>query len=276
MEKIDIINNYLNGKLSPDEIRSLEQAMANNPELKDLLNQETLLKEAISNYRSMELKGQMNAINVSSSGISNYLRLVAGLAIFGGISAVGGYYLWQNKTNDNAKNVSVNRNTEIVKNTESKNTPIIASESIKNTASKTKPEKQGYVKQSEQQNLKNISNQEPQAKEHDIETSGPSDFNSEVEESNVGKQFQNINLSNIEVFEEKTNSKELKYRHSNSKLYLSGNFTKKYIIVAVKADELYLSYNNNFYYIRNNVQTYKPLEKVENKGLCTKLIEKIK
>jgi hypothetical protein len=54
-------------------------------------------------------------------------------------------------------------------------------------------------------------------------------------------------------------------------LFLIGKFTKKYEIIAVKSDEMYLSYNGNFYYLRNNVETSTKLEKVTNIALLKTL-----
>ncbi len=271
MERLDLINSYINGKLSTEETKNLESALNHDESLRSLLEQETLMKDAVSRYRTIELKARMNNIKVTS-GISNYLKIAASLMIMGGV--IGGGYYYKSISSQNNSNLANNQqsNLSVVNKptTNDQNTKEVVSETSKkqevNSRENNADKKMSVKKQGTNANS-SISSPSVQ----DIDVASPSDFNDSENKSANNENTGSINSLKTDVAIELNNSDELRYKNFNSKLFLIGKFTKKYEIIAVKSDEMYLSYNGNFYYLRNNVETSTKLDKVTNIGLLKTL-----
>lgn len=271
MERLDLINSYINGKLSAEETKNLESALNHDESLRSLLEQETLMKDAVSRYRTIELKARMNNIKVTS-GISNYLKIAASLMIMGGV--IGGGYYYKSISSQNNSNLANNQqsNLSVVNKptTNDQNTKEVVSETSKkqevNSRENNADKKMSVKKQGTNANS-SISSPSVQ----DIDVASPSDFNDSENKSANNENTGSINSLKTDVAIELNNSDELRYKNFNSKLFLIGKFTKKYEIIAVKSDEMYLSYNGNFYYLRNNVETSTKLEKVTNIGMLKTL-----
>lgn len=271
MEKLDLINSYINGKLSAEEAKSLESALNQDESLRNLLEQETLMKDAVSRYRTIELKARMNNIKITS-GVSNYLKIAASLMIMGGV--IGGGYYYKSINSENNNNLANNQQSNLsvvnkptIKN---QNTKEVISETLKKEEVSTHENSVDKKMSVKKQNANNNSNISSPSVE-DIDAASPSDFNDSENKSANSDNTGSINGPKTDIAIELNNSEELRYKNFNSKLFLIGKFTKKYEIIAVKSDEMYLSYNGNFYYLRNNVETSTKLEKVTNIALLKTL-----
>lgn len=271
MEKLDLINSYINGKLSAEEAKSLESALNQDESLRNLLEQETLMKDAVSRYRTIELKARMNNIKITS-GVSNYLKIAASLMIMGGV--IGGGYYYKSINSENNNNLANNQQSNLsvvnkptIKN---QNTKEVISETLKKEEVSTHENSADKKMSVKKQNANNNSNISSPSVE-DIDAASPSDFNDSENKSANSDNTGSINGPKTDIAIELNNSEELRYKNFNSKLFLIGKFTKKYEIIAVKSDEMYLSYNGNFYYLRNNVETSTKLEKVTNVALLKTL-----
>lgn len=271
MEKLDLINSYINGKLSAEEAKSLESALNQDESLRNLLEQETLMKDAVSRYRTIELKARMNNIKITS-GVSNYLKIAASLMIMGGVIGGGYYYKSINSENNNnlANNQQSNLSVVNKPTIKDQNTKEVISETLKKEKVSTHENSADKKMSVKKQNANNNSNISSPSVE-DIDAASPSDFNDSENKSANSDNTGSINGPKTDIAIELNNSEELRYKNFNSKLFLIGKFTKKYEIIAVKSDEMYLSYNGNFYYLRNNVETSTKLEKVTNVALLKTL-----
>jgi len=271
MEKLDLINSYINGKLSAEEAKSLESALNQDESLRNLLEQETLMKDAVSRYRNIELKARMNNIKITS-GVSNYLKIAASLMIMGGVIG-GGYYYKSISTHDNKDSANTHQSNLSVVNkptTKDQDTKEVVSETSKKQevqVHENYADKKMSVKKQGANTNSNISSPSVQ----DIDVASPSDFNDSGNKSINNDNTGSIKSPKTDISIELNNSEELRYKNFNSKLFLIGKFTKKYEIIAVKSDEMYLSYNGNFYYLRNNVEASTKLEKVTNVELLKTL-----
>lgn len=271
MEKLDLINSYINGKLSAEEAKSLESALNQDESLRNLLEQETLMKDAVSRYRTIELKARMNNIKITS-GVSNYLKIAASLMIMGGVIGGGYYYKSINSENNNnlANNQQSNLSVVNKPTIKDQNTKEVISVTLKKEEVSTHENSADKKMSVKKQNANNNSNISSPSVE-DIDAASPSDFNDSENKSANSDNTGSINGPKTDIAIELNNSEELRYKNFNSKLFLIGKFTKKYEIIAVKSDEMYLSYNGNFYYLRNNVETSTKLEKVTNIALLKTL-----
>jgi len=271
MERLDLINSYINGKLSAEEAKSLESALNQDESLRNLLEQETLMKDAVSRYRTIELKARMNNIKVTS-GVSNYLKIAASLMIMGGVISGGYYYKSISSHNNNnlANNQQSNLSVENKPTIKDQNTKEVISETLKKEEVSTH-ENSADKKMSVKKQNANTNNSISSPSVEDIDAASPSDFNDSENKSVNSDNTGSINGPKTDISIELNNSEELRYKNFNSKLFLIGKFTKKYEIIAVKSDEMYLSYNGNFYYLRNNVETSTKLEKVTNIALLKTL-----
>lgn len=272
MEKFELINNYINGKLNLDEKESLEAALRQDENLRNLLEQERLVKEAVTQHRTLQLKARMDAVSVGSS-VSNYVRIAASLLILGGISA-GGYYYY---------NTLQNNKIEPTPNLGSLNKPTIkeAPEQIAkpqpvakpmSKSSETKPKADAPKEAFKHSNSNDLN---PSVHQEDIDIASPSDFNSHENKSSDNDNLATpIKTLKTDVAIELNDSEDLKYRNFNSKLYLIGKFDKKYEIIELKSNRLYLNYDGVFYYLRSNVQTSSDLERVKDPILLKTLKDK--
>lgn len=271
MEKFELINNYINGKLNLEEKKSLEAALSQDENLRNLLEQERLVKEAVTQYRTLQLKARMDAVAVGSS-VSNYVKIAASLLILGGVS-IGGYYYstLQNTKSVPAPNLGSLNKPSIKEAPE----PVVKTQPVAKPtlkAQEVKP-KANAPQQTSKHNTSNDLN--PSVHQDEIDIASPSDFNSHAdkptENDNIGTPIKSLKT---DVAIELNESEDLKYRNFNSKLYLIGKFDKKYEIIELKSNRLYLNYDGVFYHLRNNVQTSTDLERVKDPSLLKTLKEK--
>ncbi|HTF80603.1 MAG TPA: hypothetical protein VL947_02720 [Cytophagales bacterium] len=271
MEKFELINNYINGKLSPEEKTNFEHALRSDENLKNMLDHENLMKEAVSKFRTAQLKARMDRISVGSS-LSNSLKVFTALMILVGGTA-GTYYFLSTHDTQTATNTGpnlplLNKPTAIKPNVAEAKAPL------KEQTKAVKTEKDRSIKAERPE----VGSAEinPSVHQDDIDVAAPSDFNSHESTTPQGDLTSSVKSPKTDVTVEVNDSEELRYKNFNSKLFLMGKFNQKYEIIELKAHQLYLSYDSNFYYLRNNVQKFTTLEKVTEPSLLKTLNEKLR
>jgi hypothetical protein len=266
MEKFELLNNYLNSKLDPEALKKLESALESDSELRNLLEHESAIKTAVSQQRISELKQRMDSVSLKTSS-SSYLKLAASVALIGFISFGGYHYYNKNnlKTTTEIKNNNFNNdNNSIVEK------PTIRGNSIEEESKKKESlfetKKSSPSAKTEKAKAQNDAGEQstPVLQEHDLNHDSPSVFNNEENTTNNDNSFESIPSGKLEVIMKSNSSSQLSYKHFNSKLYLEGNFHRKYEVIEIATNEIYLKYNGNYYFIEDGVETLTPLQKISD------------
>lgn len=266
MERYELLNEYLKGKLDPQKVQELENALLHDEDLKSQLEYESNVNEAVKRFKTAELKARMNNIDVKS-GYSNLSKIAASLLFISSVTIGAYYYL---------KPESVNSNVVSKQPVQEINTEVKVLENTKPSDTKTNLVTNEKVAKSKS-NVAIKDNSVPVIKEHSIDDSEPVSFETNDENQISSDNVNDINtVKNTEVSVLRNSSKDLMYKHSNSKLFLIGNFEKKYELIALKSNHLYLKYNNKFYLINENVEVATKLEEVLDSRIVKILNEKSK
>jgi hypothetical protein len=258
------IESYLSGQMSPEDASLFEAQVEVNPELRQEMNFQTEVIRGISEYRKIQLKTRLDAINVSANWWTTLQYSTLGQYIGGAIVVAligGGVYWWADKWSDDTANVN-SAETEI---------PV--------TIEEIEPEV-GMIPEAEvadeQEPL--LANDKKSADEPTKDTSTEKSktaptkkFNPNVKVPSAGnvneeKAFnpdelpvpaestsEDVKAKSLEVEIVDTKSTRIRYRYYGGKLFLYGNFTHEpYEILEInsaKGRNIYLFHLRAYYEI---------------------------
>ncbi|MFN8438876.1 MAG: hypothetical protein U0V72_14805 [Cytophagales bacterium] len=261
----DIIQDYFNGRLSDAEKMQFEQSLQANPNLSEEFNSEKLYRDLFKQIGSQDLKAQMSGIKLNPNNFRNKIITAAALVLL----ASGVTLFWINQRNHNNSVPIIQNNTsETEKPTEAPIANNTISNKTETTKSSTEVEKR---KTTTLADLQPKTQTTIKSKSSDLDESTPQEFDISDENTSNNSAESLKGINKIDVVVEKGSENELMYKFVDSKLFLLGNFNKQYEIVHLGTQEIYLKYNNSYYYIRKNIETPTKLEKVTNQNLIKKI-----
>jgi hypothetical protein len=276
---------YLAGRLNPTERQAFENKLKTDSGLKSEFELQQQLVEGVKKARIAELKAMMNNVPVPAlhgTETATVVSQIALWAVVAGIVATGIYFYVQ--PNENEKKTD---NTEVVQPTEQKNdvkeevvtTPDQQSESLREEAPVVSDEKAS----SENKPLKSPAS--PKKKSESVSTEPAIevyDPTQETEELSIqleeGKTPTLSKTPSIAVEVDTENKKyDFHYQFKDNKLTLFGPFEKNLyeIMEFFNQDKrtMFLYYQGNFYLLKDDSESMKPLGLIQDAALIKKLKE---
>ncbi|HWZ21424.1 MAG TPA: hypothetical protein VNW06_02150 [Cytophagaceae bacterium] len=292
------IEAYLTGKLSASDKLTLEEGMRKDPLLKSEVDLQNDIIESLKNSRKIQLKNRMNNLDVSatSTGVSSAVKIAASFITVGMIGA-GIYYMSIFSTNTKDKEVvtAVSENNNLNQNQSiqqyNKNnqisTPLIEKENVvidtdKNSRSNSnvnsnattnsnnnKTSDRNRVSKREPVAVANVPQGEIFDQEYGINKNDVTIPNGEISEAKVKK------ADNVEFGIDSNIKKDLSYRFSSGKLYLSKDFEEQpYELLELntsKSKQFYLYFGNKYYEMKSNQTKATRLNEVKDNSILAVL-----
>lgn len=258
------IEKYLSGQMSPEEASLFESQLEVNPELQQEMNFQNDVIQGISQYRKLQLKSRLDAVNVSASWwttlqystVAQYIGGTILVALIG-----GGIYWWADKwaveeventpvevevpVTDNEPELTLipkeeTEKVEAVKTEVSEETTPVKAETVRIEESKT--EKPGIKKFTPNVKVPSAGNVNEEKTFTPDQLPVPAESTSELEKNKP---------VDVEVIDTKTS--RIRYRYYSGKLFLYGNFTNEpYEILEINSTNgrsIYLYHLNAYYEI---------------------------
>ncbi len=281
MSNLEKISAYLENDMSVVERQEFEQAVANDPELKQELELQSDIIEGIRDARRSELKAIMDNVPVGGSmgigGSITFGKLASGIAILGLLS-LGAYYLIDG--NDTAEFMPPKSNSNI-------ELPETEEETVTESEVEDKKDnnEEPVVKPNrvaERTNTASVDKNSNEIVEPEINrpTAAPIFETSESDslEAPTNEIVDNIegNLTSLDVEIDNTKKKySFHYQFNRGKLFLYGDFDKElYEILEFKTKSdktLFLYYEGKFYPLNKQQVKIVELKPVKERTLIEKL-----
>ncbi|MDN5214232.1 hypothetical protein QQ020_19295 [Fulvivirgaceae bacterium BMA12] len=296
----DLIDSYLNGKMTSHEAIEFENQLQKDPLLESKFQLQKDIVDSIRNFRKAELKATLNAVEVGVGGSFTILKVAAGLGVMA-LLGIGIYYFTGNTENSDLPEISNNEISENNQGTvEKENTPIADTKHEKDIAIKgadkqitnvtEKKEKSEPVaaetKATENKDINDKSSNiqevkkpvQPEIKLPEVvedfdKEEGQISENIKVPENKLN-QVTETYLPKTEVVEMDHRKYAFHYQFYNNKLYLYGKFDNKYEILELNTPtgiSIYMFYKENFYELEQNQEKITPLSAIEDGTLIRDL-----
>jgi len=286
------IENYLEGKMSGEEMKAFEENLQTDPELKAEFQLQQDIVNSLKAYRKAELKSRLDQVNVGSYGGNlTGLKIAFTTAI---TAAVGlGIYYFASQEPDNTANKVHLEETIDIPALEMETLP--QSEPAEIRAEEIVPLEE--VEVSETTTGAHLEEAKTEtASENEIASNAGAKVNvitPKVIESFEGDQLEENSteieapknkleegvgsegLSTVEIENKDDNSNSFHYKFYNNKFYLYGDFKNiPYEIIefnTVSGKSLYLYYQGSYYYLELNQMEMTPLPQINEEKLIEEL-----
>lgn len=293
----DHIDQYLRNELSSAEMEAFQSQMNIDPVLREQVLYEQAIQKGFSDLRKAELKGRLDAIQITTPWYGNWvvadgtMMKVVGSAVVATLIGVGSFFVFDgdvSKTDSQVKTVSGTiDHPEVAKkesfdfneisgilseslSVEQKSPLIITSKPIERVIEKTNT----VVISEEKSDTFKPNVKVPQLIEPVL------DQGLDVEEVSFAEEITRVEISNspsssidIQTIDKK--SETLKYKFFDGKLFLYGNFNNApYEILEIntaKEKDVYLIFENQYYKLQSG-DGVKPLEPIRNESLLKDLM----
>jgi len=272
-----LIEAYFEGKATPDEKAMLEAKVKSDPLVEAEFNLQQNIVKGISNARKLELKSRLASIDIpthtgilTGSGAQWLAGTIAGVTIFGSV------LYWTLSTFElSIKPLDLKAQQEITFNLESiPDFPEIAVK--KNVVTDFESTKSQVLAPDLTEEKKEINEDDPTAKVQPQALMSYDDdkfFTNQNEEELERLSSREIahsraDKTEIEFLDAVDNKDEYHYRYFNSKLFLYGDFNDTpYQIIELNdkgRKQLFLSYNDEVYKIKDNTTEIAELKTLED------------
>ncbi len=287
----ELIEKYILGEMSGEELLSFEQEMEVNEDLRTETSFQKDIVSALQMERRAALKARMDNVNIPSPYASYYTAGIASAVLIGGIVLLT--TLWPIEFNDDIP--TIDEKTEIVeKQLEFDNNPIVEDLDEENEdaqLTETMPSESPEIVSEKpddtiEENTSEIS-EEPKDK---IENPIPNIVTPKAPEPGSGNGITTSNLesgsdevlnnqkretSKVEVEIKSSKTYDFHYQYFNSKLFLYGDFSKSpYELIELNTDkskDLYMYFGGKYYALNSNQMEISKLtvlrDKIIIKGL---------
>lgn len=283
---LELMDDYLAGRLNEAERRAFEDNLNNDPQLKSEFELQQQLVNGVKNARIAELKAMMNNVPVPSVHGTETTTLVSKIALWtvvAGIVATGIYFLVQEDESsvtpekqtqqqqqsaeqpepqqEETNTVTPDDNT----NSEDEEAPVVSDEK---PSSEDKPVKSPSTPKAK----KADSVKEPAINVYDPTKETEEELSIQLEESKAPSLSKTPSIT-VEVAEDK--KYDFHYQFANDKLVLYGPFEKNlYEIMEFISDDkrtVFLYYQDKFYFLKDDTEKLKPLGAIQDPALIKKL-----
>jgi hypothetical protein len=260
-EKIEA---YFERTLTEVEMRDVEEAVSQDPELKKEFEFQEDINEALKEVRVAELKAQLESISITTSIFDQTIfKLITSIAIITGVSIIGYWAL----RSGNESPVTTEAQNEI---------PL---DSLDHPALIHEPD------QAQAESSKEV----PETTKKTTPVTTPTPVTPHVIEEFADEETrEEISIPENDILENAPSasagiSVELKigtrynfhYQFLSNRLFLFGNFNEElYDILEIKNDtesQLFFSYKEKFYQLDREQKEITPLQEITNEGLIIRL-----
>ncbi len=286
-----LIEAYFDGSIKPEQKVMLENKIQTDPLLKAEFELQKNIINGISQVRTQQLKARLSAIDMSGAGnmVGSGAKWLAGTLAVATLFSSLLYWSMTDNSSIQPLNIELSDKTEWGNNLIG-NAPVAvqkpADEAMVSTeesnVSKESNTRLTEAKTTINRNkLNNKEDKSAKAKPQSLITfqdenifrlSEEKEFN-KTSDADINRSF--VEETEIEFHEELNLKGEYHYKYYNNKLYLYGDFNNEpYEIIELHSNgqkQLFLSYQENIYIIKNNVTTMSSLEKVEDEMLILEL-----
>jgi hypothetical protein len=271
----ELIDLYLRGDLSADQMKSFEADVASNPELRQEFQFQKDMVEGISNYRKMQLKSRLDAIQVGTAWYAGGMIGESLMKIGGGIAAAAivGSILYFNLSPDSVEESDLSSLVQIsdIEQYQNVNTQIqelpVPLPSNRNAVVVVEETKVADAKLSVVHSATNSPKKEVQAvkiKDEYVPKVDVPSFDEVSDDVFVSEEVSIPEVSgndvvstndkkpiDVQTFNKK--SEQIRYKYFDGKLFLYGDFKNEpYEILEINskaAREIYLFHSNSFFKI---------------------------
>lgn len=281
MSNIDLIDNYLAGRMTDAERTAFEQQLAADPELKREYNFNKDVISSIQETRKAELKAMLNNIPVggTASTFSTSAK-VAGVLAAAAITVGAFYFIGKKDASEAEQKPLKEQPVQEIEETEQPN-------DISQQDTPESMEQKSEEAVEKQQETLTPAAEPKETTPAEIQTPNLVDgFENEheatdVTEPEVYTDSQNFTAetlfdSNIEVITDESKKRyQFHYQMKDEKLYLYGSFDKGlYEILEfnnAQGKTIILYYKENYYHINPDQHAMTPLNAIKDQGLINKL-----
>lgn len=290
---IELINAFLEGKLSQEELTSFDERLKEDPIFRSKLKGEREIIEGIQRFRKQSLKNQLNEINISLDRLRYRKNLKITAALTGiTITSLFAIFLFSNSTHEKIKQQFFIKSFQEL--AFLKNTSIPVDFNFQTPPKSIVKPIEEKIKQLKTEKIKLLQLLEKNQNNSSFEVKLPAipEFSQNDEliyETSDNALDNNRRLSDLHKISEENhidieNNKDTKYdfhyQFTDNKLYLFGDFSKEiYQIIELKGktqSKFYLYFSDHFYPLNKNNKKVIPLKALTNRKLILKLEEMIK
>jgi hypothetical protein len=268
MQREELIEKFVMGELEGSDLQSFENDMAADASLKEEVQLQQDIVNAISEKRRIAIKQRLEAINVGGASYTGYYVAagITSIIIVGLMTFLSGVF-------DSEKAVQLpddkESQTEIVESQETEihdvqeeeiNTAIIEEEVVSESVETNVSIAEAPVSENEESDIVEEEQVElpvidkPVLPENDVEDEF---VNTEIE-SPSGKELNGakIEVSKVQVEIDTDSDYDFHYKYFNSKLYLYGDFSSApYELIELNTDksrDLYMYFKGKYYALESN------------------------
>ena len=288
------IENYLEGKMSGEEMKEFDLRLQNDPALRSEFQLQQDMINALKANRKAELKARLDKVNVGSYGSSlTGLKIALGVALTAAVG-LSVYFFTEQKALEKEK-VELAQQEQAIQKVQEEEVVIPEGEpaTIEDDVDKEildipvspKPEAERTDKANNLSNSSKTAEKvsaegttakvtRPKAVE-EFESVEEKETEIKVPENNLVEETPHKELTAVEVESKEDNSHTFHYKFYNNKLYLYGDFKNiPYEIIelnTISGKSLYLYYKNSFYYLESNQMEVSPLKEIKDQKLIEEL-----
>ncbi|MBX2894072.1 MAG: hypothetical protein KF763_01425 [Cyclobacteriaceae bacterium] len=268
MNNIDLIDDYLTGRLSDTQREAFEQQLNADPSLKADVEFQQQVIDGLKKARVAELKSMLSKVPVPAVKEFTTLKVAAG--IVGGALLVGALY-WYNDQPDQPIIAEPEDTIQVITETE-QNSPV-GEEFI--PIETNKKEEQVFVNPELKKQSASASAVKPFLQVVDPSQELVESTSSPVNHGEVRSSAPAIELTSIQV-DIDTASKKYKfhYQYTQNKVVLYGSFDRSlYEIIELNGENhsVYLFYQNKYYHLQETATDITPLEPLTDKAALMRL-----
>lgn len=280
------IENYLKGKLTPQDATVFENISEANPELKAELAYEKTLSSAISSHRKLALKARLNSIPVApvlgtgslisfgSAAIKTAAAVVAGVGIGAGL-----YFYTQTPKETTITTPKIEQTVAATTSSDLSNTvvkPKTYSENINKKLNTQPVENEPIITASiKKEPSKKLNKTVPNMLA--FEDNSQADVRADADDSPLSKKIESSihRISDIEIKTVNDSKYSFHYKLKDNVLMLYGKFdASQYEILEFNSTigtNLYFYYNENYYSLRKDGDAIIKLKPISDKNTISEL-----
>lgn len=266
---VEHVELYLRDQLSDSEKLSFEQEMAENTRLRNEVQFQKDMQEAIKMQRKAQLKSRLQNVNVSPVSSSKWMWAAAGLVLAGAIGA--GVYYSSNEVKPVIEDtVAVEMAAPVMESLPSQEE---ATSDLKDAPKPVDVTKNTVAKGNAKSS--GAKSDDVVIPSHNLDMNETNDGAVDHSSDKLDNRLSVTETKAIEVKIDDSNKSKFHYQFVNGKLSLFGNFNAQpYELIDFhngNQKQVYFKFNSKFYLLENNKSVPTPMVKVTDTKLLKKL-----
>ena len=275
--QLELIERYLEHKMSTAEMAEFENALLHDPLLKNEVELQKDIINSIKSYRKTEIKARLDQINVNTVPQFGNLAKIAASVSITSMVIWGAFTYFNNETTDIVKiDIPDVQSTEMVEQLPDMPLVQLSDEPVEvmeetprppiNIAQNTTLEREFYIPKVQVPDIMlNFEDTSPFIKDGDLDKATDANINT----------FDDAMSLEIKVQELPGRRNQFLYQNYEGKLYLYGRFSASpYELIELNTENgsrLFLQYDGSYYSIMPDQKDIVPLESISDSSLIKEL-----